>query len=412
MADVFWRGDAPAVQEVKTIVVGGTPANGQVYTVTINGKGIAYTANGSDTNSTIATALQALLAATDDTPPEFDELTYTVDTATITATVTESGVPVTLTSSATGTGTLVTTTTTTATGPNWWSNAANWSGGAVPVNGDNVYIRKNDVDILYGLNQSGVTLAILEIEGTYTGKIGLPDTNANGYFEYRETFLKIGATLAYVGRGFGTGPGRLRWNAGTVQTTATVASTGTPEDGIVAAFDFVGTHASNAINAQRGTLGFGVKPGVATTVATLKIGSKDNQASDVSIYSGSNVTLGTVSMNGGALEVCNGATTITVANGTLTATAGAFTTISNGSGTVNYDTTGTLGTYVGGTNSMLDCSRVVASRTITSATFHANSSFRDPAKTVTFGGSGATINCKLDELGEFDVGELFVFQRS
>jgi phage tail sheath gpL-like len=65
MTIVRWRGDAPAVKQVIAVTVGGTPANGQVYTVTWNGSSVAYTAGDGDTNASIAAALQARLAATE-----------------------------------------------------------------------------------------------------------------------------------------------------------------------------------------------------------------------------------------------------------------------------------------------------------------------------------------------------------
>jgi hypothetical protein len=411
-SDCYWRGDVLATKEVKTLVVGGTPANGQVYTATMNGKAVSYTASGVDTNPTIATALYDLLIDSETVPPEFREFEYEVAAATITATAVDAGVPLTVTTGATGTGTFVTTTTTTATGPNWWSAAANWSTGVAPVTGDSAYLRKSNVDILYGTDQNAVTLALLDVDASYTGRIGLPDRNANDYDEYRERFLKIGATLAFFGRGAGSGSGRVRWNAGTVQTTAALYASGSPDGTMPSAVDFVGTHASNAWTVNRGSLAVGHKPGTASTLTTLKVGSQGNAASDAKVYCGYSVTLGTLTMNGGVVDVWNGLTTANVTGGTLNASKGAFGTINNDEGTVNYDTAGTLSSYVGGTNSVLDCSRVVASRTITAAVFEAQSSFRDPAKTVTFGGSGAFIRCKVSELREFDVGEQFYFQRA
>src|SRR5262245_47220947 len=110
MATRRWRGDAPKTAQVNTVTVGGTAANGQVYSVTINAKLVAYTANGSDTNNTIAAALKALLAAS--VIPEFAEVTWTVATNVITGTAKTAGRPFVNTSAATGTGTLVTATAT------------------------------------------------------------------------------------------------------------------------------------------------------------------------------------------------------------------------------------------------------------------------------------------------------------
>lgn len=130
MANI-WRGDAQSVAQVNTITVGGTAAATQVYSVTINLKTISYTAIGGDTNSTIAAALRALLAAS--TIPEFAEVTWTVLTTVITAASKTVGVPFTNTSSATGTGTLVTATTTANTGKYNWDDPDNWSEGRIPA---------------------------------------------------------------------------------------------------------------------------------------------------------------------------------------------------------------------------------------------------------------------------------------
>jgi hypothetical protein len=46
-----------------------------------------------------------------------------------------------------------------------WSNTANWSGGAVPVDGDDVVIGDTTRAITAGLNQAGVDLASLKITG-------------------------------------------------------------------------------------------------------------------------------------------------------------------------------------------------------------------------------------------------------
>ncbi len=131
MATNSWRGDYQPIAQVTTVTVGGTPANGQIYTVTINSKFVKYTATGGDTNSTIGTALLALLQAC--TFAEFTEITWTGVTTVITATSRVAGTPFTLSSSATGTGTFVNATTTSATGPNQVDEANNWTLGRVPA---------------------------------------------------------------------------------------------------------------------------------------------------------------------------------------------------------------------------------------------------------------------------------------
>lgn len=78
MATKTWISGAPAIAMVQTLTVGGTPASGQVYSVVMginNTKSVSYSASSSDTRSTIAAALQQLLAAS--TYPEFQEVTWT-----------------------------------------------------------------------------------------------------------------------------------------------------------------------------------------------------------------------------------------------------------------------------------------------------------------------------------------------
>ncbi len=243
MSTVIWRGSSKPVADVWTVVVGGTIANGQIYTVTIGNRSIAYTAVvGSDNNAAVASALKALLAAATvaNGQGEFSEVTWTVSTTTITGTAKTAGVPITISSGATGTGTLVSTNTTVATGPNFWSEAANWSTGAVPVSTDTVYLQGSSVPILYGLGQSAVTLTALYADLTFTAAVGLPDYNANGYFEYRSRYLAISATTFNVGLGdSGGGSGMLRINLGSNASTINVYGTGTRSVPAIPALDLL-----------------------------------------------------------------------------------------------------------------------------------------------------------------------------
>jgi hypothetical protein len=130
MASNYFRGDAQDVAQVQTHTVAGTAAAAQVYTLTANRKEISYTADGADTNTTIAAALRELLAAS--TIPEFKLATWTVSTNVITATASTPGRPFTVTSAATGTGTLVASVTTASKGHWHWDDADNWSAGWIP----------------------------------------------------------------------------------------------------------------------------------------------------------------------------------------------------------------------------------------------------------------------------------------
>ena len=59
----------------------------------------------------------------------------------------------------------------------------------IPGSGDDVFLEDSDVSVLYGLDQSSVSLASLNIAANYTGELGLPRVNAEGsteYVEYRD----------------------------------------------------------------------------------------------------------------------------------------------------------------------------------------------------------------------------------
>ena len=68
-----------------------------------------------------------------------------------------------------------------------------------------MYITGTSTSILYGLSQSAVTLTLLQIDASFTGTIGNPNYNPSGYYEYRPTYLAIGATTTTIGENGGAG---------------------------------------------------------------------------------------------------------------------------------------------------------------------------------------------------------------
>lgn len=202
MAQKDFLGIAAAVAKVETITVGGTPAAGHVFSVTMNSKTVSYTASGAESTSTVASGLQAALNAS--LHPEFLRIAWTVNSNVITATSNTRGddFDFTVTASADPTSTLTKATTVANAGPNDWRTAANWSGGTVPVNNDDVTIRRGWIK--YGLSQASLQLASLSI--LEDAMIGLPDDVAptdstnplTGYPEYLDRFLSIGANTVTI----------------------------------------------------------------------------------------------------------------------------------------------------------------------------------------------------------------------
>lgn len=414
-ANQYYRGDSPAVAQTDTHTIGGTPAAAQVYTITINGKSVAYTATGGDTNITIAAALQVLLAAS--SIEEFTEVTWVAPTtAVLTSMATVPGVPYTAASGATGTGSLVTATTTASVSPNDWSIAANWVSGSVPATGDSVFLRNTDVSILYGLAQSAVTLAVFDVDSTYTGQIGLSDFHSQagqgGYYEYRSTYLAIGATLQHVGRGSGPGSNFIRINNGSVQTAFDVLGTASPLTQGLPVVDWLGTHASNALTISRGSLGIAIKPGTVSTYASLQIGNEGSPASDVTVLVGDGVTAGTLKMYGGVVTTGSASSTITLVTGVLTVYGSAtVTTLNNIAGSVVYNSSGTVTTYLGSDGSSIDFTQYEAPRTFTNTTLQQGASLTDPLSTVTFT-NPILVSCFLSQLKSLNLGSQIHIQRS
>lgn len=406
MANKVFRGDAPAVAQIDTL----TPANvevGDVFTATINGKSITFTAAA----ATVANVTAGIVAAWNaSTIPEFVEVTASDSTTHVTLTADTAGVPFTVTSSSTGDGapadTFTQATSTAATGPNHWDEADNWVGGVAPVNADDVYLVDCDVDILYGIDQNAVALTSLNISMSFTGKIGLPRENANGYYEYRETYLKISATTANLGYGEGAGSQRVKLNTGTVQTALNILDSGSPEDDELETILWVGTHAANAVTISKGSLGIAIFAGEVATVTPLKVGYRDAVTGDAVVRCGVGVTLTDIDQAGGELHVDSNFTTHDMTDGEFifgaqgSPTAG---TIGADGGAVRYRSAGTLTAGKFGPDATIDFRQDMRPRTVTDLELHKDASYYDPFGTVTHTNGIDFVRCTPNELAAFEV---------
>ena len=406
MAANRWRGGCLAIAQLNTITVGGTAAGAQVYSVTINSKIVSYTASGGDSNTSIATALFTLLAAS--TIPEFGEVIWANPSAgIITGTAKTAGLSFTNTSAATGTGTLVTVVTTANTGPGSWTNALNWSTGSVPVTGDDVTIDYESVPITDGLAQSAVTLNSLTITAAFTGTIGLPENNVNGYYEYRLRYLTIGSTTTYIGTGPGNGSPQINLDNSSITTTLNVSLTGTSTVANLEPLQWKGTNAANVVNINRGVMAIAGYGGDVATVATLNTGYVSDVNNDAQVRCGLGTTLTTISMVGGQLLIDSGATTITMTAGLLYVGPGTginITTLNIIGGTCYYTSTGTVGTTTVGAAGVLDCSQDTRGRTFTTMTFNAGSGFKDPRRTVSWT-TQTLLDCGIEDLTAYSLGK-------
>ncbi len=399
-----WLGTAPAVAEVDTFTP-AVVAVGNTFTLTCNSKTITYTA-AVNTAADVVTGLLALLALT--TIPEFLEVTWS-GTTTLIGTASTPGKPFTITSSAAvGTGggapTFVRTATTASSGPNHWDAALNWSSGTVPASTDMINL-DGAVNILYGLAQSGVTLGTLNASAAFSAQCGLPRWTGS-YYEYRPRYLNIKATVVNIGAGDGAGSPRFMLDTDNAQTTLSVFKTASSAEPGLPAMLWKGTHASNAVRVTRGTFGAAFHPGEVATISDLKIDFVNNKQSDAYVFTGSGVTLATISKSGGILNTNGSFTSISQTDGTANHWGSTvnITTITNDGGTVNYNSDGTITTYIGCGAVDFDGSLLAA--TVTNCTILKGADLSDARSRVTWTNGVILSHCRIKDV-TLDLGSNF-----
>ena len=331
---------------------------------------------------------------------EFARITATVASSVVTLTADDGGVPFTLSvsESTAGTGIATEATATAATGPNHFSNADNWSGDTVPVDGDDVVFDSGDSDCLYGL-ATAIQPASISITQGYTGRIGLPKTNEDEptlpYDEYREEYFQLtndvgtSSSIIEFGSGAGTGSGRIKLDlndAGNI--TVNVFDSGQREETDVPAILLKGTDADTILNLNRGDVGVAFFDGESGHLATVRVGYIDNQAGDSQLVLGSGVDLtnSALSISGGAVQIdsTTSSGTIDMYEGELTILSGAHADIDIDGGVCYYRSTGTATTIRVGGGGTLNFTRDINARTVTNCELHAGGSILDPFKSVTW----------------------------
>ena len=345
-----WLGQAASTFDLWTINLSGTVTS-QNFSLTINGKSLVYASSGGDTVATVLAALVALWnRSTPANPPEFQELTAAPVPATgsamsMTIIQDTAGIPSTITVSTGGAATFSITNTTAATGPNFFDNSQNWSGGVAPANGDTLVFDNGSVDCCYGLSTSLTTIT-LNAQGGYSGNIGLPLINAVGqsiYSEYRTTYLTLAGGTAVINCAMR----RCNLAFGANLTTVRVLTTGQRIDPYTPVVLIAGGNGSSELDVSKGDVGIAFYQGTTANFPTIKTSYLANTLSDVSLICGSGATLGTIIKTGGSMTVSANATTITqdVGGGTMTVTDSVtVTTLNVYDGTVNLNSIGAIAT--------------------------------------------------------------------
>ena len=361
MATLYWLGRATTTAQVATATFGVYDV-ATTRSITIGNVSLSAADSGG-TLTTAMTALAVVLNAS--THPYFSTITWTSNATQIIGTADTAGVQFVFAGSVSGgTGTLVDafTVSTTNTGPNDWRSVDNWSTDAIPANGDTVIFKDNAVNVSWGLAQSAVALADLQIEKSYTGKIGLrrdqfatsasAETTNSSYTEYRDTYLQIATSLLSLGKnlspGNPTGSGRIKIDLGSTACTAVIFDTASTasETGLPA----VRVKANSAttdffVRSAPGGLGVAVDlPGETTTIRKISI---SDVTSASRVFLGTGVTVTTWEQYGGnnILQAAATVTTVTVVGGSLLTEGTAATTTMNAKGgTITSNSTGTITT--------------------------------------------------------------------
>lgn len=376
MATIRWVPAAESVAQIDTITVGGTWAQNDTVTVTIGGASMILTiGESSPTTSTVATAIKEAFNGdtftdsansvnqTGNNIPQHNEITATVSSNVVTLTHDTDGVPFTVTASTTsGSGTVTPATSQSATSQNDVNNGDNWSGGSVPGAADDVLVENTSVSLLYNLDQLSGTLTSLTVGPNFNGKIGLPET-ANGYAEYRSTYLQVHCTTVTI-HGGQRKSNRIKIDTGSVQTTLIVEDAATGEQRGLGAVVWKGTNSSNSVIAVGGSLSIAPFAGESADAANIRIGGSakawlgrnisgtpDVDVSGTATVDADSVAIGTLDQDGATFDV----------RGTR-----AVTTVNLNRGTLRYESTGTITTAnVGGRGiARLDTRKQLQSQTI------------------------------------------------
>jgi len=253
------------------------------------------------------------------------------------------------------------------TSPSDVNDTANYSGGALPGNGDTLVFENSAVPVLYNLaTLTSLTVSIIR-RGSHAAAIGLPDFNPT-HFETAGTSLQIvdGGSANYC---------RIRSTAGSAVTAVCTTAEGVNpgqlnQEGI----EIYGTPASSVLNTSGASVAFAPLTAQTGTLATVRV-------TGGSLRTGAGATTTTVSIYSGAsAALASSVTTLTVdRNASVTVlAAAATTTLVIESGTVTWVSTGALGTVTVGSEATLDVSNAPSTVAVTGITIYEGCTVNDP----------------------------------
>lgn len=418
MPTTYWSPNQAAIKQVETYTFTAPSGVGNTYIATINGKSVTYSSVSGDTATTVATALYNLLNTSDSIAPELTEIQFANPSAGVmTATAKVAGTPfanVTVNgvsgqglvlSTGNGLANGISTAHTTANAsPSDVNDPQNWlrviapapGVRAIPQNGDDVVVDNSSVPLLWNLDRlSAVQFNTYTRWQSFTGTIGLPTTNPNGYTEWRATYFKFlgpqgsvpaGGLQMVLGRGLsGSGPTRERYNLQSSQVTLIVLAAGSAEDEY--GVRFLGVHTANTV-----TLLGGVSLGVATGTGEISNLSSSTVDSSATLGIGDGVTwtaASTLTFYGGTGILAAAPATLTITNGSqiiVTKDSLTWATVNlQGGSNLTWLAGGTVTTLTMTVGSFMDKSQDGRALTVTNSTIDGDSCVvDDPLNAITW----------------------------
>ena len=389
-----------AVAQVDHVTPGGTIAATDLFRIALGSKTLEVVATAT-TVAHIVALLKNAIDAAQATEPEWTRVTASDETTHLQVTSRTPGEPFTLTAAIVNTsgGTAPTLTPSTATaskGPRHYDHAANYSGGALPANGDTLIVEGGH-SLAFG-DLSAVTLAPFIVRD-FGGQIGLPPVNQDGgYAEYRPQEMLISATIFDCMQNVVSQC--LRINFGSAQVTGTVYSSGTPLERTLHAVTLRGSHASNVFTLLGGSVGIATEAGETATAATIRTGasisSGDSRPRSAKARRVTNFT-----MEGGNVRLYADSANVIVDGGTCQLIddpdiSGSC--IIRESGTVEVNGAPTVAKFIVGSGGFLDLSKDARPFTVSACDLYAGGRIYDPFKRATWSTGIVLKQCGLEDV--------------
>jgi hypothetical protein len=357
MSQIVWIGNLATQKQVDTF----TPANVEstdTFTLTATGDdGSTLTVSFNATAATVANVTAGLTAAWNASTHRLAKLAVAADNTTnLTLTAATAGVPFSVASSTTDHGgtntqTLTRVATMPNIGPSDVSLAGNYQSNVMFVASDTLTIAGlAGSPILYGLNQSAITLSKLDVKRPNTAYVGNPDEAY--YLRVSATTLNIGEQVTGASN---TGSQFVAVDTGSNAATVNVfSSTTTGLNGLPPVL-IKGSHASDVLNVYGGFAGLALlTPGESSSFPTINVFGG-------TLVVGAGVT-GTslVSQDDGTLSLAATATTIKQNGGTLNLSGAAAATTLWAGGKLFSSSTGKITTLEVPAGGVADFSQVAA----------------------------------------------------